>query len=111
MNAIATQTMRNMARHFIVWGTLAVIIMLAGISENQNGTPASGWDRPAAKGTIAYEAARCTPANDDPIKYALIQRLNSGVERVHSDRLIGKALDDALAGKDWKNVRIHGFCK
>lgn len=42
---------------------------------------------------------------------ALIQRVSNGGEWVTSDRLIGKAMEDALGGKDWKNVRVIAFCK
>jgi hypothetical protein len=106
MNEIARRFGRNLAHLFIVVGMLIVVLSFGIIDQNKESV-----NRPAPVGSPAYEIERCTPANDDPIEYALIQRLNSGVERVTSDRLIGKALDKALAGKEWNNVRVIGFCK
>lgn len=109
---IARQTVKNMARHFIVWGTLATIIMFAGIHENQNGT--MHWDREPAKGT--YEQVLTDNVCEDTVEGqfptgAIIYKIGGGYEFTTNPKVIGKALDEALGGKDWHGYEPRHFCR
>ena len=68
-------------------------------------------ERPLPAASPAAVMAECeTAENGENIRYAVIQRLNSGAEKVYSQKAIYKAVNDVL-GKDWKNVRVIGFCE
>jgi len=107
MNEIAAQTMRNIARHFIVVGSL-IVAMSFGIMSNNNGHV----EREPVKESAAYLIQFCEkPAEGEFPGKALVRDLGAGSRYVYSDKAVGKALDDALGGKDWKNVTPISFCK
>lgn len=111
--AIAAQTVRNMSRHFIVWGTLAVIVMFAGIHENQNGT--MHFDRPAAAGTyedvLSKNVCKDTVEGEFPTGAIVYNVRTGGYEFTKNPAKIGKALDEALGGKDWHGFTPRHFCR
>lgn len=101
------QSLNRSFANITIWLAIIGAIMAIGMATDEK----ESVSRPLPVGSPAFEIERCSPAGSDPIRYAMIQRLNSGVERVKSDRLITKALDDAFNVKNWENVRIIGFCK
>lgn len=113
MKQIAALAVKNAQRHFIVWGLLAAGIMFAGVHENQNGT--MHFDREPASGT--YEDVLSSNVCDDTVEgefptAAIVYNLHTGgYEFTTNQKMIGKALDEALGGKDWHGYRPQHFCK
>lgn len=108
------QTFKNMQRHFLVWGTLAVIVMFAGISENQSGTPASEWDRTPAIGTLAdvLSKHKCKDTKEGEFPSAIIAReIGGGFIYSSNPRMVGAALDEQFADKDWHGYEVRYFCR
>jgi len=111
---IIKQAGRNTMRHFIVWGAFAVVIMFAGISENQNGTAASAWDRPPAAGSLADVLNNNVCENTENGEFptgAVIREVGAGYSFTTNAKMIGKGLDEEFAGKDWKRFEVVHFCK
>lgn len=68
--------------------------------------------RPMPAASPAAVMSECVAAeNGEPVRYAVIQRLNSGAEKVYSQKAIDKAVNDRVFGVDWVNVRVIGFCE
>lgn len=112
MNKVLAQTVKNMQRHFVVWGTLATIVMYAGMEENQNGT--TDWDREPAKGTYAYvlenNVCKDTVEGEFPTG-AIVRKIGGGFFYTDNPTKVGKALDAALGGKDWHGYEPRHFCR
>lgn len=112
MREIAIQTIKNAQRHFIVWGLLASIIMYAGIEENQNGT--MRFDHGVAEGTYedVLSKHKCeAPAEGEFPTGVIAREIGGGFIFTDKPAHIGKALDEAIAGKDWHGFTARQFCK
>jgi hypothetical protein len=113
MKAIAIQTVKNMQRHFCVWGLLATVIMYAGIQENQSRT--GHFDREPAAGTYAHvlENNKCADTVEGQFPTAIIgYNLHTG-GYFYSEKPadISNALDEQFADKDWHGFDVRHFCK
>ena len=103
----------NATRHFIVWGTLAVILMFAGIHENQNGT--EHFERQSAPGTLehVFENHKCKTDVDNAgalPKAVIVREIGGGFIYSESDTMIGKALDEEFGDKNWPRFEAQNFC-
>lgn len=111
MNEIATATVRNMARHFIVWGIIITGLMFAGMEGKQG---FRDWDRVPASGSFEDVANNntCEPTVVGEIPSAVIVReVGGGHSYSTNDKMIGKALDEEFAGKDWARFEVRRFCR
>lgn len=113
--AIATLTIKNMQRHFIVWGVFAVIIMFAGMQSNTADASKGHFDRPPAKGTMEHVMANhtCEDTVEGQFPTALIgYNMNTG-GYFYSEKPadISNALDEQFADKDWPGREVRFFCK
>lgn len=110
---IIRQATRNAMRHFIVWGAFATIIMFAGIEANQNGT--MHWDREPAAGTyedvLSKNVCKDTVEGEFPTGAIIYNVRTGGYEFTKNPAKIGKALDEALGGKDWHGFTPRHFCR
>lgn len=113
MKAIAVQTVKNMQRHFLVWGLFATIIMYAGMSENQSRT--GHFDREPAKGTYAHvmENHTCEETVEGEFPTAMVgyNMLTGGYFYSEKPADISNALDEQFADKDWPSKEVRHFCK
>jgi len=114
MKAIAVQTMKNMQRHFIVWGALAVIVMFAGMSENQSNANSPAY-RPDAKGTYSDVMSKhtCKDTVDNKYPKAIIgYNLHTG-GHFYSEKPadIANALNEEFGDYNWHGFEVRHFCK
>lgn len=102
------QTLTRSLTKGIAW---AAIIFCAIVMANVLSTTHVA-SRPMPATAPAALMSECVSAdNGEPVRYAVVQHLNSGAEKVYSQKAIARAVNDAVYGKDWKNVRVLGFCE
>ena len=108
---IIRQATRNATRHFIVWGTLATIIMFAGLAENGSGT--AHLNKPAPQGSYEQVMTEFTcedvPEGEFP-GAVVLQEVGGGVVVSINPVHIGKALDEEFSSKEWKRFDAIQFC-
>lgn len=112
MNAFAQYFVRAMSRKMMICGLLMSVLFFGSIQQNSINENASiERDRVETSPYSMIEECESADTGDFPGR-ALIQRLSDGGSWVTSNRLVGKAMDEALTGKDtWKNVRVIALCK
>jgi hypothetical protein len=113
MRTVLTQTVKNMQRHFVVWGLLATVIMYAGMTENRERS--GHFERPPAVGTFEYvmQNNKCedTVEGKFPTAVVLYNMNTGGYEFSTVEDHISKGLDEEFAGKVWKGYTVKYFCK
>lgn len=87
---------------------LAVAFAYMAIQVSTDVTPA---ERPLPIGSPAYVMAQCIPANGHPIDAVVIQRVGKGAVITANPKVIDRAVGDVFFGKEFKNVRVLGFCR
>lgn len=110
MNEIASRFLANFQRHFIVWGLIAATIMFCGKIDQRE-----SFDKPEPQGTLTDVLTKfeCKDTVEGKFPTAVVlYNIKTGghVVSKNPDR-IGKALDEALGGKDWKGYTPKYFCK
>lgn len=107
---IIKQAGRNVRRHFIVWGTLAAAVMFLGMQESttpiQHDTPAVGtYADVLSKNTCKDTKEGVFPTG------AIVREIGGGFFFTKNPAMIGKALDEQFAGKDWHGYEVRNFCR
>lgn len=102
---------QSLTRSLIKGMVWMLLIPTAVLAANVMSTSES-VERPLPATSPVSMMENCQTAdNGETIRYAIVQPLNSGAVKVFSQKKIDRAVNDAVFGKDWKNVRIIGFCK
>lgn len=96
-----TRTMKNI----ITFG-VAVWMLLLAFSPVENSAI-----RPVVEGSPTIAMATCEPVSTGEYpRVVVMQRLNSGAVKSKNHTHIDKGINEVMFDKDWKNVRILGFC-
>jgi hypothetical protein len=109
MNEIATQTVKNFQRHFIVWGlVLSAFFFIPHFADKPS------ISRPTAVGSYADVLSKnvCEDTVEGEFPTAAILReVGGGYLFTTNPVKIGKGLDEEFAGKVWKKYTAIRFCK
>lgn len=115
MSQIIAQTVKNMQRHFIVWGALAVVVMFAGMQSNTADAAKGHWERPPAVGTLEYVAehntCKDTVKGEFPRAIIFYNLHTGGYAYSANPHMVSAALDEEFADIDWAGYEVRYFCR